>query len=104
MSHQAADNGKKDYVKGFLASLILTAIPFYFVATQSLSPAWTYAVLFGCAIVQVVVHFVYFLHMETRTEEGQWNFVSLMFTAIVVLILIGGSIWIMWNLNINMMM
>ncbi|MGO1298643.1 MAG: cytochrome o ubiquinol oxidase subunit IV, partial [Vibrio sp.] len=31
-------------------------------------------------------------------------FVSLMFSAIVVFIVIGGSIWIMWNLNINMAM
>lgn len=104
MSNQDVDTGKKDYVKGFILSLILTAIPFYFVAAQTLPVAATYAVMFGCALIQVFVHFGYFLHMETRTEEGRWNFVSLMFTAIVVLILIGGSIWIMWNLNVNMKM
>lgn len=104
MSNQHVDSGKNDYIKGFIASLILTIIPFYFVATQSLPETVTYALMFGCAIVQVFVHFVCFLHMETRTDDGRWNFVSLMFTAMVVLILIGGSIWIMWNLNINMAM
>ncbi|WP_203345120.1 cytochrome o ubiquinol oxidase subunit IV [Vibrio fluvialis] len=104
MSNQHVDSGKNDYIKGFIASLILTIIPFYFVATQSLPETVTYALMFGCAIVQVFVHFVYFLHMETRTDDGRWNFVSLMFTAMVVLILIGGSMWIMWNLNINMAM
>ncbi|WP_165313334.1 cytochrome o ubiquinol oxidase subunit IV [Vibrio ziniensis] len=104
MSNQHLDSAKSDYVKGFIASLILTIIPFYFVATQSLPKDITYAILFGCAVIQVIVHFIYFLHMEIKTDEGKWNFVSLMFTAIVVLILIAGSIWIMWNLNVNMMM
>ena len=65
MSNQHVDSGKNDYIKGFIASLILTIIPFYFVATQSLPETVTYALMFGCAIVQVFVHFVYFLHMET---------------------------------------
>jgi cytochrome o ubiquinol oxidase operon protein cyoD len=104
MSSQHADSGSKGYVIGFVASLILTIIPFYFAATQSLEKTTTYAVLFGCAIVQVLVHFAYFLHMETKTEEGRWNFLSLVFSALVVLIIIVGSIWIMWNLNINMAM
>ncbi|KLV10546.1 MULTISPECIES: cytochrome o ubiquinol oxidase subunit IV [Photobacterium] len=104
MSQQHADTGVQDYIKGFVASLILTIIPFYFVATQSLPDTITYALMFGCAIVQLVVHLVYFLHMEIRTEDGQWNMISLVFTALVVFIVIAGSIWIMWNLNVNMMM
>ncbi|MCF7362386.1 cytochrome o ubiquinol oxidase subunit IV [Vibrio sp. A1-b2] len=104
MSNQHLDSAKSDYVKGFIASLILTIIPFYFVATQSLPKDITYAILFGCALIQVIVHFIYFLHMEIKTDEGKWNFVSLMFTVLVVLILIVGSIWIMWNLNVNMSM
>jgi cytochrome o ubiquinol oxidase subunit IV len=104
MSSQHAESGSKGYVIGFIAALILTVIPFYFVGTQSLSEGATYTILFGCAIVQVFVHFKYFLHMETKTEEGRWNFISLVFSALVVLILIVGSIWIMWNLNINMAM
>lgn len=104
MSNQHLDSAKSDYVKGFIASLILTIIPFYFVATQSLPKDITYSILFGCAVIQVIVHFIYFLHMEIKTDEGKWNFVSLMFTVLVVLILIVGSIWIMWNLNVNMSM
>lgn len=104
MSNQHLDSAKSDYVKGFIASLILTIIPFYFVATQSLPKDITYAILFGCAVIQVIVHFIYFLHMEIKTDEGKWNFVSLMFTVLVVLILIVGSIWIMLNLNVNMSM
>ncbi|MDP5252616.1 MULTISPECIES: cytochrome o ubiquinol oxidase subunit IV [unclassified Vibrio] len=104
MSQQHSETGIRDYVIGFVASLVLTVIPFYFAATQSLPKGVTVAILLGCAIVQVIVHFAYFLHMETKSETGRWNMTSLLFSAVVVLILVGGSIWIMWNLNINMMM
>lgn len=99
---QHVETSASDYVKGFIASLILTVIPFYFVWTKSLPDTTTYAILFGCALVQIFVHFKYFLHMETKTFDGRWNLVSLMFTAIVVLILIAGSVWIIYNMNVNM--
>ncbi|MDC5707272.1 cytochrome o ubiquinol oxidase subunit IV [Vibrio europaeus] len=99
---QYLETGASDYVKGFVASLILTVIPFYFVWAQSLPDGATYVILFGCAIVQIFVHFRYFLHMEAKTSDGRWNLVSLMFTAIVVLILIAGSVWIIYNMNVNM--
>ncbi|MFC3023637.1 cytochrome o ubiquinol oxidase subunit IV [Vibrio zhugei] len=104
MSNQHAESSVKGYVVGFIMALVLTIVPFYFAATQSLPETTTYIIMFTCAIIQVIVHFIYFLHMEIKTEEGRWNFVSLMFSAIVVFIVIGGSIWIMWNLNINMAM
>ncbi|WP_100753161.1 cytochrome o ubiquinol oxidase subunit IV [Vibrio salilacus] len=99
---QHVETSASDYVKGFITSLILTVIPFYFVWTKSLPDTTTYAILFGCALVQIFVHFKYFLHMETKTSDGRWNLVSLMFTAIVVLILIAGSVWIIYNMNVNM--
>lgn len=99
---QHVETSASDYVKGFLASLVLTVIPFYVVWAQSLPASTTYAIIFACAIVQVFVHFKYFLHMEAKTTEGRWNLVSLMFTAIVVLILIAGSVWIIYNMTVNM--
>ncbi|MGY3571204.1 cytochrome o ubiquinol oxidase subunit IV [Vibrio paucivorans] len=99
---QELDSGASDYVKGFVASLILTVIPFYVVSAKVLPMTSTYVVALGCAIVQIFVHFKYFLHMEAKTSDGKWNLVSLMFTAIVVLILIAGSIWIIYNMNVNM--
>lgn len=99
---QHVETSASDYVKGFLASLVLTVIPFYVVWAQSLPASTTYAIIFSCAIVQVFVHFKYFLHMEAKTTEGRWNLVSLMFTAIVVLILIAGSVWIIYNMTVNM--
>ncbi|MGF1789405.1 cytochrome o ubiquinol oxidase subunit IV [Photobacterium profundum] len=103
MGNQHAQSSMNGYTKGFIGSLVLTIVPFYFAATKMLPHAVTLVILFTCAIVQVVVHLVYFLHMD-RSEKGQWNLLSLVFTGIVVFILIAGSLWIMWNLNHNMMM
>ncbi|WP_435248937.1 cytochrome o ubiquinol oxidase subunit IV [Vibrio sp. nBUS_14] len=99
---QDLDSGATDYVKGFIASLILTIIPFYIVWSHALPSTETYVILFGCALVQIFVHFKYFLHMEAKSSDGRWNLVSLMFTVIVVLILIAGSVWIIYNMNVNM--
>ncbi len=104
MSDQHADTSVRDYIKGFIASFVLTAIPFYLVMAQSFSMQTIYVVIFLCAIIQVIVHLNYFLHMEITTEGGKWNMVALVFSAIVVFIVVAGSIWIMWSLNNNMMM
>jgi cytochrome o ubiquinol oxidase operon protein cyoD len=62
----------KDYVIGFVLSVILTAIPFWLVMTGALhSPAATGLVIMGFAAVQIVVHMVYFLHMSPKVEGGR---------------------------------
>ena len=54
------------------------------------------------AAVQVVVHMIFFLHMNGKVEGG-WNLLALIFTAIVVLIVLSGSLWVMYHLQANMM-
>lgn len=104
MNQPQLESGSKSYIIGFIASLLLTVIPFYGAATHELPTLATYILLCACAVMQVIVHLIYFLHLETHTENGRWNVVSLVFAAIVVFIVIAGSVWIMWNLNINMAM
>jgi cytochrome o ubiquinol oxidase operon protein cyoD len=45
---------------------------------------------------------IYFLHMDTRSENG-WNMLALIFTGVLVAIVLGASIWVMYNENANMM-
>jgi cytochrome o ubiquinol oxidase subunit IV len=65
-------------------------------------PAATGLVIMGFAAVQIVVHMVYFLHMSPKVEGGQ-NLLALIFTLIIVLIVLSGSMWVMFHLNQNMM-
>ena len=100
--HFHAHGSLKDYSIGFILSVILTAIPFWLVMTHQLPPGTTKLVLFGFAAVQVVVHMIYFLHMNS-TSEGGWNFMALILTIILLFIVMTGSIWVMYHMNANMM-
>ena len=94
---------RKDYVVGFLLAAALTAIPFWLVMAHPLgSGALTALAVVALAGVQVVVHMIYFLHMNSRSEGG-WNLLALMFTLLLVGIVFIGSIWVMHHLDTNMM-
>jgi len=100
---EAAHGSMRDYVTGFILSVILTAIPFWLVMGDVISDSGTTAlVILGFAAVQIVVHMVYFLHMNPRSEGG-WNMLALIFTAIFVVIILAGSLWVMFHMNANMM-
>jgi cytochrome o ubiquinol oxidase operon protein cyoD len=100
--HVEAHGSLKDYSIGFILSVILTAIPFWLVMTHQLAPGTTKFVILGFAAVQVVVHMIYFLHMNSKSEGG-WNMMALIMTAILLFIILTGSIWVMYHMNANMM-
>jgi len=99
-----ADHGSvRGYLTGFILSVILTAIPFWLVMENVFTNSNTTAfVILGFAAVQMVVHMVYFLHMNAKSEGG-WSLLALLFTLILVVIMLAGSIWVMYHLNTNMM-
>lgn len=101
-NHGASHGSAKSYLTGFVLSVILTAIPFWMVMDGSASHGTVLATVVGMAVVQIFVHLVYFLHMNASSEE-RWNLVALVFTVLIIAIVIVGSLWIMYNLNINMM-
>ena len=92
----------RDYVIGFVLSVILTAIPFWLVMERPFSAGATAAIIMAFAAVQIVVHMIFFLHMSPKAEGG-WSITSLTFTIIVVVIMLAGSLWVMHHLNTNMM-
>lgn len=93
----------RGYVTGFRLSVVLTAIPFWLVMNDVLGNATlTAIVIMAFAAVQIVVHMVYFLHMNGRSEGG-WNMMGLIFTIVIVVIVLAGSQWVMYHLNTNMM-
>jgi len=102
-ANHASHGSLKGYVTGFVLSLVLTAIPFWLVMGKVFDrPGATAAILLGFAAVQIVVHMVYFLHMNARSEGG-WTLLALIFTLVLVVIALSGSLWVMYHLNENMM-
>jgi cytochrome o ubiquinol oxidase subunit IV len=91
------------YINGFILSVALTAIPFWLVMSGGVvSSGVTALVILAFAAVQIVVHMVYFLHMNTKSEHG-WSMLALIFTVVLVVIMLAGSLWVMYHLNDNMM-
>jgi cytochrome o ubiquinol oxidase operon protein cyoD len=99
----APHGSRQGYVIGFLLSVVLTAIPFWLVMGDVLaSPQLTAGIIMVFAAVQVVVHMIFFLHMNAKSESG-WTMMALIFTTIIVVIVIAGSLWVMYHMNTNMM-
>jgi cytochrome o ubiquinol oxidase operon protein cyoD len=102
--HAHANHGSLgSYATGFVLAVILTAIPFWLVMGKVFDKSSTTGlVLLGFAAVQIIVHMVYFLHMNSKAEGG-WSMLALIFTVMVVAIMLSGSLWVMYHLNHNMM-
>jgi cytochrome o ubiquinol oxidase subunit IV len=93
----------RGYMTGFVLSVILTVIPFWLVMGNVLDNSLvTTLVILALGGIQMVVHVVYFLHMSTKSEGG-WTFMALIFTITLVVIMLAGSVWVMYHLNYNMM-
>jgi cytochrome o ubiquinol oxidase operon protein cyoD len=93
----------RSYLIGFGLSVILTAIPFWLVMTGVLeSKTATALAIMAFAVMQIFVHMIYFLHMNARSQGG-WTLMALIFTLVLVVIALTGSLWVMYHLNANMM-
>ncbi|MGY4877174.1 cytochrome o ubiquinol oxidase subunit IV [Vreelandella aquamarina] len=107
MSHSSSSSTSshgsvKSYVIGLLLSLVLTVIPFAVVMSGSLSLTTTVVVIAVTAVLQILVQLVMFMHMNTKADEG-WNVMSFVFTLTILILVVGGSLWIMQHLHLNMM-
>lgn len=90
------------YLTGFVLALVLTIIPFGLVMLHLLPEATALPVIAVLAVVQMGIHLHYFLHLDFSAAERN-NLLSLAFAAILIVIMAGGSIWILYNLHYRMM-
>ena len=90
---------QKQYIIGFVLAILLTAVPFALVMGHS--DIGTGVLIAAFAVAQIVVHVVYFLHVN-RSEEQRWNLTALLYTVLMVGIIVIGSLWIMHHLSSSM--
>jgi cytochrome o ubiquinol oxidase operon protein cyoD len=96
----------RTYVTGFVLSVILTVVAYGFVYDHVHSDHTVFThhflliLIFSLAVAQLAVQLVFFLHIGRKGQN--WNVATLGFAAVVVLILVIGSLWIMTNLDYNM--
>ena len=90
------------YIIGFVLASALTAASFYVLNTSLIWGPGIPVALVVLAITQIGVHLVFFLHITTAPDNTN-NVLALAFGVLIVLLVIGGSLWIMSHLNQNMM-
>jgi cytochrome o ubiquinol oxidase operon protein cyoD len=90
------------YATGFILAIVLTVFAFALVISGALPHSVTLGGIFAAAIVQMLVHLRYFLHLDT-SSAARWNVLALLFTVLIMVIFVGGTLWIMYNLNYRMM-
>jgi cytochrome o ubiquinol oxidase subunit IV len=90
------------YVIGFGLAILLTVASFYMAQTTLVYGPSIPVGLVVLAIAQIGVHLVFFLHITTAPDHTN-NILALAFGVLIVALLLCGSIWIMANLNQNML-
>jgi cytochrome o ubiquinol oxidase operon protein cyoD len=90
------------YVIGFVLSIILTFLAYVLVVNHILEGALLVAVIVGLAVIQLFVQLFFFLHLG-KESKPRWNLIVFAFALSVVVIIVFGSLWIMNNLDYNMM-
>jgi cytochrome o ubiquinol oxidase operon protein cyoD len=92
----------RGYVVGLVLATGLTAASFYVAASHLIwAPAIPVA-LIVLAIAQMGIHLVFFLHISSGPDSTN-NILALAFGALIVALVLIGSLWIMANLNANML-
>ena len=90
------------YVTGLGLAVLLTATSFFVAGTDLVWQPSIPVAIIVLAIAQMGVHLVFFLHITTGADNTN-NVLALAFGLLIVILVIGGSLWIMANLNHNMM-
>lgn len=93
--------GLQSYLVGLGLAVLLTCVSFFVAGTSLVWQPSIPVALFVLAMAQMGVHLVFFLHITTGPDNVN-NVMALAFGVLIVILLIGGSLWIMSNLNHNM--
>jgi cytochrome o ubiquinol oxidase operon protein cyoD len=95
-------HGVERYLLGLFLAVLLTAASFYVVDTHLIWGPGIPTALVVLAVAQIGVHLVFFLHITTDPDNTN-NMLALAFGLLIVILIIAGSLWIMNNLNANML-
>jgi cytochrome o ubiquinol oxidase operon protein cyoD len=97
MDTGASYGSYQSYAIGFVLSLVFTLLSFYLVANHVLPPKTLYIVVGLLAAAQFFVQTVFFLHLNSRSNAS-WNLISFLFVILMAVVLVIGTLWIMYNL------
>lgn len=88
------------YIIGFILSVVTTLIAYICVVNHIWPMQTLVFIVMGLGVLQLIIQLVFFLHIG---RGSRLKLITFVFAAIMILIVVVGSIWIMYNLNYNMM-
>ncbi|PHP68667.1 cytochrome o ubiquinol oxidase subunit IV [Zhengella mangrovi] len=90
------------YIAGFALSLLLTLPAFSLAAAGVLPPAQTRLAVAGLALLQIVVHFRFFLHIDLQKSHRD-DLMLILFTGLIIGLMVLGTLWILFDLEGRML-
>lgn len=100
---ETRETSSRPYITGFLLALILTLVAYLAVINHWLSGSGLIVAIVILALLQLVVQLVFFLHFG-KDKNRIWHSAAFYFMILILLVIVGGSLWIMQNLNYHMQM
>ncbi|MGE5196532.1 MAG: cytochrome o ubiquinol oxidase subunit IV [Anaerolineae bacterium] len=101
-AHHGWNRSYKPQFLGFITSLVLTLAVYRIITHYELTDVLLTVTVFGLAFFQAVLQLFFFLHLGMESKP-QWGMITFLFALLVIIVVVGGSLWIMNNLNYNLM-
>ncbi|MGI4856057.1 MAG: cytochrome o ubiquinol oxidase subunit IV [Janthinobacterium lividum] len=92
----------RSYALGLGLALLLTCVPFAMVHWHLVPRRALFMTIGGCALVQIVAHFRFFLHIGWKRQREDLQLI--LFSALIMAIMVAGTLWIMGSLSVRMAM
>jgi len=93
----------RTYLTGFILAILLTAAAFWVALSGDMTPGTTLTTVGILGLLQLIVHLRFFLHID-RSRQKREDLDLILFTTLVVLIIVLGTVWILGNLHERMHM
>ncbi|MDP5210028.1 cytochrome o ubiquinol oxidase subunit IV [Microbulbifer sp. 2205BS26-8] len=89
------------YLTGYVLSVVLTLAAFAAVLSAGPDNKRVLLLVGLLGVAQLVVQLKYFLHATTQKEQRE-NLALVLFSTLILLIIVLGTVWIMGNLAVRM--
>lgn len=89
------------YLIGLMGSLILSVLAFGAVYYKLIDDAHVFLFISVLALIQLIVQSIFFLRLNA-SPEGRWNLLPFLFVLMIIVFIVGGSYWVIYNLDSNM--
>lgn len=101
--HHGWNKSFKPLLIGFTLSILLTIAAYRILTRYHLTHGFLMVTLFSFCIIQACVQLTFFLHLGVESKP-RWNLITFLFAILVIVVVVGGSIWIMETVKYNLML